>query len=214
VKTALLFMLLGLSVVISANSGWTAETVDACSCGPSCEQVVHEADLIVEGRITDWERTDDYPSPSTYVAITLHMEVVRVFRGSVPPGFTLVDQASLYSPRSDGTDIRWEGSGGGCGSFDEEPHGLWVIAALYRDELGNYRMGRPSTVFLGKEAAGGQYDFIVANLIANVGPPVTGSGLQATADGFNDMQSAGIVFLCVGSVLGLASRRITVRWRR
>ena len=209
-RIIVLAFVVAAAFVIGANGGAAPGTANACSCGPECEDVVHNADLIVEGRITDWQRTDGYTSPGTYLPIILRMEVLRVFKGTVPPRFALVDHASLYSPRLDGTEEHWSGAGGACGSFDEDPKGLWVIAALYRDEFGNYRMGRPATVFLGSEPGGPHYDFVVSKLTQNVGPPATGTGAAShRAEGNRDtLYIWSATLIAVGICLWLSS------WRR
>ncbi|MEO6045585.1 MAG: hypothetical protein ABIQ47_16925 [Tepidiformaceae bacterium] len=204
-----------LAALFAANGvGWTPPAAHACSCGPDCESAVHDADLIVEGRIIGWQRSDAYDSPTTYLPITLDMRVARVFKGAVPATLRLVDQASLYSARQDREPTGWAGSGGACGSFDEDPTGLWVIAAVYHDELGNYRMNRITTVFLSAQPGGDWYDIIVAKLAANVGPPVAGSGPAPVPAGNQSarLRTAGVAVLALGAGLALLCVRRR-RWR-
>jgi hypothetical protein len=144
-RWAALAVVVALAALLGTRS-WEPEAALACSCGPDCDDIVHTADLIVEGRLTSWNRTDRYEPLGQFIPILLSMHVDRVFKGVVPAGFTLVDRASLHSTRQDREPTGWAGAAGACGTFDQDPVGHWIIAALYRDELGNYRISRLATV--------------------------------------------------------------------
>lgn len=197
-RLLLILVLAGVAATIAAVAD--VDMAGACSCGNDCEGAVHQADLIVEGRITAWERAPGYfgDEYTSYVPILLRMDVKRVFKGTTAVPLVLVDSASLTIISEDGTKTAWVGAAGACGSFDEEPTGLYVIAALYRDQRGNYRMSRITTVFLGQEPGGERYDFVVAKLTENVGPPVVGSAGLAAADGGSAMVAWGVWLLLLG----------------
>ncbi len=172
-----LVLALALSLAAAIGTAGTApRAVLACSCGNECERIVHEADLIVEGRITGWERTGPDPGPGAWIPITVSMDVARVYRGAVPTPFRMTDLASLITFNVNGDHLSWGGAGGACGSFDEDPPGRYIIAALYRRPDGSFQMGRPATVFLADNPGGDYYDAVVQKLTANVGPPAAGSG--------------------------------------
>lgn len=148
--------------------------VYACSGGPDCAAIMPNADLIVEGRILAWEPAPDYERFGMFTPISVTVDVERVFKGEVLPGFAMIDATSL-EVRTGERQLRWYGGSGACGSFDEDPTGLYIIAALYRDDRGYYRMNRLANAFLGYEPGGEQYDYAVARLTYEVGPPVTGT---------------------------------------
>jgi len=76
VRPLLLGLLAGLVAILGgALAGF--ETAWACSCGPSCDEIIPSADVIVEGRITDWAALDE-PGLGTFSAIEVTIDVVRV----------------------------------------------------------------------------------------------------------------------------------------
>ncbi len=204
-------LVLALVLALAAASG-TAGTAPraafACSCGNECERIVHEADLIVEGRITGWERVRPDSEPGAWIPINVSMNVERVYRGAVPTPFRMTDHASLISTNVNGDHLSWGGAAGACGSFDEDPTGRYVIAALYRRPDGSFQMGRPATVFLSDNPGGDYYDAVVQKLTANVGPPAAGSGLARGVDvrsGFHPAIAVPLVLLAASAALLAAS---------
>jgi hypothetical protein len=183
--------------------------VNACSCGPACDEIVPGADLIVEGRITGWEAAPEYERVGGYMPIRLHFDVVRVFKGSVPPDFVVADGTSLELRGERGSEQAWSGSGGACGSFDEDPTGLYMISALYWDERGYFRMGRLANPFIGAGPEGEPYESIVARLTQQVGPPVTGTaGARLTRGGHQaEIVLTGAILTIISGSLLLVTRR-------
>ncbi len=204
---SLLLALIALAVAACGAVLGTSVAL-ACSCGNECDSIVHNADLIVEGRVTGWEPAEGYERFGQFVPVVVRLEPVRVFKGIAPNPVPMVDIASLILSSQDGGQRMWAGAAGACGSFDDDPTGLYIIAALYRDDLGNYRMGRPATVFVGRDPGGTNYDFIVAKLTANVGPPQAGTGrVEPHEAPGRALALAGTALMALSLALWTTSRR-------
>ena len=189
-----------------------ADEASACSCGPNCAEIVPNADIIIEGRILGWEQAPEYERAGTFMPIRLALDIERVFKGAVPADFAVADGASLEVWGEDGAEYHWYGSSGACGSFDEDPTGLYIIAALSRDERGYFRMNRLANVFIGYEPGGVYYDSAVAYLTSEVGPPATGTGGPGVSvPDTNDSRAAvlGALLATAGVALFLATTRNT-----
>ncbi len=206
--------LLTLTVVLlgAGTRSWDPPSASACSCGNECDPSFPHEQIIVEGRIAGWTRLRDNP-PGVFTPIAVSIVIERVYRGSVPTAFTMVDGASLMTTQSNGTGLRWAGATGSCGTFDEDPTGLWVIAALRLDDFGRYRMNRLATPFLAREPTGEQYNRLVASLTANVGPPAAGSaGLAAARESGTSWGGRFVLGAVLASAIALSAA--WAAWRR
>ena len=204
-------LLLAVLILCASAIGATLRVTGAngCSCGPDCDSNIDDADLIVEGRINSWARVDGYPKLGDYLPIAVDLQVSRTFKGSPAAEVTLVNGASLYPTSQDGTKTGWGGSGGACGSFDEDPTGLYLIAGVYRDEFGNYRMNRTPTMFLGRSASGPNYEFAVARAARAIGAPSSGNAkvLAGTGTGGGIVDAFEVGFIAVGVIMLAAGFR-------
>jgi hypothetical protein len=101
----------------------------ACSVGPDWHPRDH-TQLLVLGRARSIEL-----GPSTrfgYVEATVTLEVIEVFRGTASSPLRFVDSASVISAGIEPHTGKQEfvGSGGGCGTIDDDPVGMYVLIAL------------------------------------------------------------------------------------
>jgi hypothetical protein len=141
----------------------------ACSAGDDFDPIAG-SELVVGGWVIAWQDRPDLSTMGELHAVAIDLQVDRVFKGTLPAGFEVIDNGS-YMPGADG----WFGGLGACGSFDADPTGSYVIAGLSRAEDGTYQMNRLRTFFVGKAPSGSNYETALARL-SRIAPPVTGNG--------------------------------------
>lgn len=159
-------LILGI-LTVSAGGAVVADVsnvADACSCS-DCDVVV-DAPAIVGGRVGSWYESE-IPAPGFFTTIVARIEVDQVFKGSTSDTVRVVDIASLSKSPSG-----WFGASGGCGSFDEDPTGKYIILGLepYPDDEALVRSNRLWLLYIGDEPKGEWYERALARL-APLGPP-------------------------------------------
>ena len=151
----LIVVLVAVPAVLVAMASVPVRTAYACSVGPDWDPVM-QSDVIVVGRLTSWREAPEYrtaPFPQEkgawpFMPVEVTMRVDQSLKGDVPSTLRFVDAGSLSThdlPR------RWIGSGGSCGTFNEEPAGLYVVLGLRRHEDGSLRSSLPLRFFMGPE---------------------------------------------------------------
>lgn len=183
----------------------------ACSVSPDFDPVA-SSDAIVEGRFLGYEVLANEGQNSSTIPIRLTMDVSRVFKGDVQAeGFSIVDESSLWlnTPK-----LRWSGSGGNCGTFNEDPTGsYWILGLSTRDD-GNFSPSGPLVFFRGDGPSGQTYGDAVARITsqldsASLPPTGTGGGAET---GVNRVPLLAIVSLSALGALSLGA--FTLRSRR
>lgn len=173
----------------------------ACSVSPDFDPV-RESDAIVEGRFLSYWVLGAQGQNSSTIPIRLRMDVARVFKGDVQvQGFSIVDESSLWrnTPKPS-----WSGSGGNCGTFNEDPTGSYWIMGLSLRGDGTYSPSGPLVFFRGDEPSGQAYEDAVARITSRIdsaGLPPTGTGGGADS-GVNRVPLLALVSL---SALGALS---------
>jgi hypothetical protein len=149
----------------------------ACSVGPDFDPVA-EADSIVGGRITAWERLPtEAGTPFTPIRVSLAVD--QQFKGAIGNTIQFTDRASLLSSASAET---WAGSSGACGAFDSDPTGQYMVLGLETTPQGDYVASLMLVFFLGPEPAGERYDQALDWLapLSPTAPPTLAPTLQPT----------------------------------
>lgn len=130
----------------------TAVPAHACSAGLDFNPVV-EADVIVGGRVTMWERLAS-ETPSPFIPIQVTMEVDQHWKGTTATTIQFIDRTSLVSS---GAGATWAGSSGACGLFDNEPTGQYLVLGVDRTADGAYVSNLMLRFFRGSAPAGDAY---------------------------------------------------------
>jgi hypothetical protein len=146
---------------------------------------VGDSPIIVGGWIRDWRPAEfEHPGGNSVLPIILDFESVAVYKGWLPTHVTLFDGASLDAHSPPG-ETRWAGGSGGCGAFDWDPAGQYIIAGIGRSSLveGAYQLNRLSVVYIGDAPEGEAYDRALARLAmyGQPRPPAAGNTVTRTA---------------------------------
>ncbi len=189
----------------------------ACSAGPDFN-AVNEADIIVAGRITEWQPLGS-GADDTFTPILLNMRVDQALKGSASGQLQFEDRASLQG--NPATTFQWAGSSGACGAFDSDPAGAYVILGLTQNERGNYQSNRLMVFFIGADPSGAAYNAAVARLTGSSTPaasPATPATPQTLPDTGLDASAwmresvvAGVLVLAAGALVAGTARRTTTR---
>jgi hypothetical protein len=139
----------------------TAVPAYACSAGLDFNPAA-EADVIVGGRMTGWERlASDARSP--FIAVQVTMEVDQHWKGTTATTIVFIDRTSLVSS---GAGATWAGSSGACGLFDSEPTGQYLVVGFDRMADGAYESHLMFQFFRGSAPAGDAYRQAINRLTA------------------------------------------------
>lgn len=114
----------------------------ACSVGPDYYPRDH-TQLLVLGRATSIEL--GARTALGYLEATVTLDVIHVYRGATASPLRFVDSRSVVAephPQSGRVQIEFVGSGGGCGTMDEDPVGKYVLIALARGEDARWHANR------------------------------------------------------------------------
>jgi hypothetical protein len=130
----------------------TVLPVYACSAGLDFNPVA-EADYIVGGRVTTWERLA-IEAQSPFIPIQVTMEVDQHWKGTTATTIQFIDHTSLTSSA---TSEAWVGSSGACGLFDSEPTGQYLVLGFDTPSDGTYRSNLLLLFFRGPEPSGDGY---------------------------------------------------------
>jgi hypothetical protein len=106
----------------------------ACSVGPDFYPRDH-TQLLVLGRARSIEL--GARTAIGYIEATVILDVIHVYRGATASPLRFVDSRSVIAeprPPSGRVEIQFVGSGGGCGTMDEDPVGKYVLIALARGD--------------------------------------------------------------------------------
>jgi hypothetical protein len=155
---------------IAAILAFNVTPAYACSAGPDFNAIA-QSDIIVEGRLTDWQALEPSGGAGAFIPVQVSMNVERAFKGDISGQLQFVDRSSLIDTPS-GTNA-WAGGSGACGVFDADPTGMYAILGLTLGEDGVYQSNRLLVFFLGSEPSGTGYEQAVARLSGvSPAPPV------------------------------------------
>lgn len=148
-----------VGVLLLAMQLLLAASTYACSAGLDFNPVA-EAEVIVGGRVTAWQRLPADPgAPFTPVQITLAVD--QRINGESDTTIQFVDRTSLSLS---GSEESWAGSSGACGVFDSEPVGQYIVLGLDTGLDGSYLSNLMLVFFQGPEPAGDGYTQAMSRL--------------------------------------------------
>ncbi|HMO53162.1 MAG TPA: hypothetical protein PJ994_01535, partial [Tepidiformaceae bacterium] len=164
-----------------------------------CDVVV-DAPIIVSGRFESWHESADIPASGFFTTIIARLQLEAVYKGAASAIVQVVDVASLSkSPPG------WYGASGGCGNFDEDPAGRFVILGLepYGPDSALMRSNRLWLLYIGDAPEGEWYERTMVRLapLGEPSPPATGDG--SPGPGPSPTARAGLVLLGMSALLSV-----------
>lgn len=170
-KTSLIFILLWVFCFLI-----TTKPANACSAGPDFN-AYQDAHSIYGGRIVQWEATNPSSNPA-FTTIRLALKVDKIYKGLENTQILFEDNASLMRFQGNGT---WGGGGGGCGLFDSDPSGTYVILGFYSDN-GILKSNRLYRFYQGGQPSGNTFLESEAKLLRFKKPPLPNTGAVLFSD--------------------------------
>ncbi len=171
------WLLLGCAVALLFAGLAAPPRAWACSGSTTPQERAAVADVIVLGQVTSLQILEPAPDhPDHPLPARVWIRVEQELKGEVDSFVSYVDRASIFRlPRDEGRPGRLQflGSGGGCGTLDLNPTGMYVAALLDRREDGALSTSVGSIVFVDERS---ELNGALEYFGLPAGLPATGSG--------------------------------------
>ncbi|MCW1969800.1 MAG: hypothetical protein KIH69_016935 [Anaerolineae bacterium] len=164
-KTNPIFILLGVFCFLIHT-----KPANACSASPDFN-AYRDAHSIYAGRIVQWEAIKPSQNPA-FTTIRLTLKADKTYKGLENTQISFEDNASLTRFQGNET---WAGGGGGCGLFDSDPSGTYVILGVYADN-NVLKSNRLYLFYQGNQPSGEAFSESEANLLRFKKPLLPNTG--------------------------------------
>jgi hypothetical protein len=145
-----------VAALLAGIAPWLARSAYACTPVPTFNPV-SDSDVIVAGRILDWQRTGEMGSAFS-VPIRLRLTVDQVFKGTLGDDLIIVQSFSLQQ------NGMWLGL---CDTFHADPAGKYVVIGLRRSADGTYGQIGFTLFSIGAETGSAAYQQAIDRLLHN-----------------------------------------------